>query len=144
MLELPITIQLSRIWAKLLCAMSTLEVLQTCPSQRNALMSSLGVSDDTSSSMIKFETHGIQPRFPYYMSLLIHVECLNNTIMRTVIDEGVFASVMPLACWKGLISPTLSQSMNMLTGFDGRSFRPHSILPSLEVQLGGKDRGRGG
>ena len=26
----------------------------------------------------------------------------------------------------------------MLTAFDGRSFRPHDILPSLKVHLGGK------
>ena len=26
----------------------------------------------------------------------------------------------------------------MLTAFNGRSFQPHGILPSLEVQLGGK------
>ena len=55
-----------------------------------------------------------------------------------VIDEGAAASVMSLACWKGLVFPTLSKSVNMLTAFDGRSFRPHGILPSLEVQLGGK------
>ena len=88
--------------------------------------------------MIKFETMGVHPRFPYYISLLIHVECLNNTIMCTVIDEGVVASVMSLSCWKGLGSPVLSQSSNMLITFDGRSFRSHEILPSLEVQLGGK------
>ena len=58
--------------------------------------------------------------------------------MHTVIDEGPTASMMSLSCWKGLGSPTLSQSANMLTGFDGRSFWPHAILPSLEVQLGGK------
>ena len=58
--------------------------------------------------------------------------------MRTVIDEGATASVMSLACWKGLGSPTLSQSSNMLTAFDGRSFQPHRIHPFLEVQLGGK------
>ena len=103
-----------------------------------ALLFALGVSDDTSSSMIKVETHGIQARFPYCVSLLIHVECLNNTIMRTIIDEGAAASVMSLACWKGLGSPTLSKYVNMLTDFDGISFRPHGILPSLEVQLGGK------
>ena len=97
-------------------------------------MSALGVGDDSSPSMIKFETHGIQPCFPYYVSLLIHIECLNNTIMRTVIDEGVVASVISLACWKGLGSPTLSKSVNMLIAFDGRSFRSHGILPSPEVQ----------
>ena len=118
--------------------MYTLEVLQTCPSQRKALLSTLGVGDDSSPSVIKFETHGIHPRLSYCVSLLIHVKCLNNTIMRTVIDEGVATSVMSLTCWKGLGSPTLSQSANMLMAFDGRSFRPHGILPSLEIQLGGK------
>ena len=101
-------------------------------------MSTLGVGDDISPSMIKFETHGIQPRFPYYVSLLIHVECLNYTIKRTVIDEGVAASMMSSACWKGIGSPTLSKYVNILTTFDGISFRLHGILPSLEVQLGGK------
>ena len=80
--------------------MSALEVLQNCPLQRKALLSTLGVNDDDSSSMIKFETAGLQPRFPYYVSLLIHVECLNMTIERTVIDEGAAASVMSLSCWK--------------------------------------------
>ena len=81
---------------------------------------------------------GVQPCLPYYMSLLIHVEFLNNTIMCTVINEGATASIMYLSCWKGLGFPTLSQSANMLTSFDGQSFQPHGILPSLEVQLGGK------
>ena len=81
---------------------------------------------------------GMQPHFPYYISLLIHVECLNMTIKCTVIDEGVAASVMSLSCWKGLGSPKLSQSVTILTAFDGRSFRPHEIIPSLNVQLGGK------
>ena len=94
-------------------------MLQTCPLQRNALLSSLGFGDDSSPSMIKFETHRIHPCFPYYVSLLIHVECLNNTIMCTVIDEGVVTSMMSLACWKGLVSPTLSKFVNMFTVFDG-------------------------
>ena len=58
--------------------------------------------------------------------------------MCIVIDEGDDTSVMSLSCWKGLGSPTLSQTANMLTTFDGRLFQPHGILPSLEVQLGGK------
>ena len=111
--------------------MSALEVLQSCPSQRKALLSALGVNDDDSSSMIKFETAGHQPHLPYYVSLLVHVECLGMTVKRTVIDEGAAASVMSLACWKGLGSPELSKSATMLTTFDGRSFRPHDILPSL-------------
>ena len=118
--------------------MSALEVFQSCLLQRKALLSSLGVNDDNSSSIIKFETVGLQPRLPYYMSLLIHVECLNKTVKCTVIDEGVAASMMSLACWKGLGFPELSKYATMLTVFDGRSFRPHRILPSLKVRLGGK------
>ena len=72
------------------------------------------------------------------MSLLIHVECLNMIVNCTVIDEGANASMMSLSCWKGLGSHELSQSATMLTNFDGRSFQPYGILPSLEVQLGWK------
>ena len=78
--------------------MSSLEVLQTCPPQRKALLFALGVSYDSSSSIIKFETMRVQTRLPYYVSLLIHVECLKNTIMRIFIDESVSASMMSLAC----------------------------------------------
>ena len=88
--------------------------------------------------MIKFEIAGLQPHLPYYVSLLIHIECLNMTIKRTVIDEGAAASVMSLSCWKGLGSPKLSKSATMLTAFNGISFRPHNILPSLKFCLGGK------
>ena len=41
------------------CAMYTLEVLQHCPPQRKSLLYALGVNDDNSSSIIKFETMGI-------------------------------------------------------------------------------------
>ena len=113
--------------------MSTLEVIHSCPSQRKSLLPALGVSDDNSSTMIKFETMGVKTHFPYYVSLLIHVECLNMNIKCTVVDEGVAASVMSFSCWKGLGSPKLSQFATMLTAFDGRSFRPHGIIPSLKV-----------
>ena len=113
--------------------MSALEVLEISPSQRKVFLSSLGVNDDDSSSVIKFETIGLQTRFPYYVFLLVHVECLNLIIKRTVIDEGAVASVMSLSCWKGLGSPELSKSVTMLTTFNGRSFRLHRILPSLKV-----------
>ena len=118
--------------------MSALEVLQSFPLQRKVFLSALGVNDDNSSSMIKFEIVGLQPYLPYYVSLLIHVQCLNMTVKHIVIEEGVAASVMYLSCWKGLGSPELSKSGTMLTAFDGRSFRPHRILPSLKVHLGGK------
>ena len=58
------------------------------------MLAALGVDGDNSSFVIKFETMGIQPCLPYYVSLLIHVECLNMTVKHTVIDEGAAASVM--------------------------------------------------
>ena len=91
--------------------MSALEVLQSCPSQRKYFLSALGVNDDNSSFIIKFETMGLQPHFPYYVSLLIHVECLNMTVKCTVIDEGVVASMMYLSCWRCLGSLELSKSL---------------------------------
>jgi hypothetical protein len=45
---------------------------------------------------------------------------------------------MLLACWKAIGQPILSPSLSLLTAFDGRSFRPHGIIPSFPVQLGGK------
>ena len=87
--------------------MYALEVIQGCPLQMKAFLSALGVNDDDSSSVIKFETAGLQPRLPYYVSLLIHVECLNMTVKRTMIDEGTAATMMSLSCWKGLGSPEL-------------------------------------
>ena len=102
--------------------MSALEVLHTCPSQRKSLLSALRLADGSSPSVIRFESHGVQPCFPYYVSLLVHVEFLNNTIKRIVIDEGIAASMMFLSCWKGLGSIALSKSGNMLTVFDGLLF----------------------
>ena len=55
-----------------------------------------------------------------------------------MIGDGDVTFVMYLSCWKGLGSPTLSKSGNILTMLDGISFWPHYILPSLKVQLGGK------
>ena len=118
--------------------MSTLEVLQSCPSQRKDLLSSLGVNDDNSSSVIKFETTGLHPCLHSYVSLLIHAECLNMIVKRTMTDKGTATFVMSLSCWKGLGSHELSKSVTMLTVFDGRSFRLHRILPSLKFHLGGK------
>ena len=103
-----------------------------------ALLIALQVVDPNPSTIVRFETHKVQPHFPYHVDFLVHVECLNNTIKCTFIDEGVVASVMSLTCWKGLGSPMLSKSMTMLIAFNGCSFWLHGVLPSLQVELGGK------
>jgi hypothetical protein len=120
------------------CVMLALEVLQTCPSQRNALLSVLGDLDPSGSKVIKFDVIDVKNHLTYHVEFQIHVGCLKYTIKRVVVYEGVATCVMSLICWKSLNSLTLSQSLTMFTAFDGHSFHPHSILPSFMVQLGGK------
>jgi hypothetical protein len=57
---------------------------------------------------------------------------------RTFFDEGASTCMMSLACWKAIGQHGLSLSPMFLTRFDGRSFRPHGIIPSFLVQLGGE------
>jgi hypothetical protein len=113
-------------------------VLQTCPSQRNALLSTLVSLDLCGLKVINFDITDVRPRLPYHVAFQIYVEYTQITIKCTIIDEGAAICMMSLTCWKSIGSPTLSQSMTMLTTFDGSSFRPHIILPSLLVYLGGK------
>jgi hypothetical protein len=98
----------------------------------------LGSLDPCGSKVINFDVMDVNPHFPYHVAFQIHVDYTKYTIKGTVIDEGVATCVMSLTCWKAIGSPTLSQSMTMLTTFDGHSFRPHRILPAFMVQLGGK------
>jgi len=78
--------------------MSSLEVLQMCPSQRNALLSVLGALDPCGSKVTNFDVTDIKPRLPYHMAFQIYVEYMNVTIKRPIIDEGALTSVMSLAC----------------------------------------------
>jgi hypothetical protein len=100
------------------CAMSALEVLQMCPSQRNTLLYVLGDLDSCGSKVIKFDITDVKPRLSYHVAFQIHVEYMKITIKRIVIDEGVATCMMSLTCWKSIGSLALSQSMTMSTAFD--------------------------
>jgi hypothetical protein len=102
------------------------------------LLSTLGYLDLCGFKVIKFDVTDVRPPLPYHMSFQIYVEYTKHTIKRTIIDEGVATFVMSLIYWKAIGSPTLSQSVTMLTDFDGHSLRIHEIIPSFLVQLGGK------
>jgi hypothetical protein len=124
------------------CAMSTLEVLQSFPAQRKALLTALGSIETCNSGTIMLDTTDLKPRLPYHVTFQIVVAHPTKTftwnIFRTVVDEGASTCVMLLACWKAIGQPELSPSPTLLTAFDGRSFRPHGIIPSFPMQLGGK------
>jgi hypothetical protein len=124
------------------CAMSSLEVLQRFPTQRKALLTSLGSTETCNLGIIMLDTTDLKPRLPYHVEFHIVVahptKIFTHNIFRTVVDEGASTCVMSLACWKAIGQPSLSPSPTLLTTFDGHSFRPHGIIPSFPVQLGGK------
>jgi hypothetical protein len=124
------------------CAMSALEVLQSCPAQRKALLTALGSTETCNLGTIMLDTTDLKPRLPYHVTFQIVVahptKTFTRNIFRTVVDEGASTCVMSLACWKAIGQPELSLSPTLLTAFDGHSFRPHGIIPSFPVQLGGK------
>ena len=76
--------------------MSTLEVLQSCPSQRDALLAALG-SMDSSSLMAKFNLFDVKIRLPYHVALSIDVIHGKKTIGREVIEKGASTCVMSLS-----------------------------------------------
>ena len=53
-------------------------------------------------------------------------------------DEGASTYVMSLSCWQGLGSLEIVPSQSMLKSFYGHVFKPHGIVPSFPVTLGGK------
>jgi hypothetical protein len=124
------------------CAMSALEVLQSCPTQRKALLTALGSVETCNLGTIMLDTNDLKPRLPYHVAFQIVVahptKNFTRNIFCTVVDKGASTCVMSLACWKAIGQPELSPSPTLLTTFDSHSFRPHGIIPSFPVQLGGK------
>ena len=65
--------------AQIPCAMSALEVLQSYPAQRNALLAALG-SMDSSSLLEKFNLSDVKICLPYHVALSIDVVHGGKTI----------------------------------------------------------------
>jgi hypothetical protein len=119
-------------------AMSSLEVLQSCPAQRRALLKAIGGIDPTDMNLIVFDLEDHIPRLPPQLAFHIQVVVTDKNIFRTVIDEGASTCVMSLACWKAIDSPPLNESQNTLKAFNGSGFKPYNVLPSFPVTLEGK------
>jgi hypothetical protein len=80
------------------CSMSTLEVLQSCPSQMKALLSTIGRIDPSKSNIIYFDIEHSELHLSHQLALQITIGCLNKKIFRTVIDEGAVTFIMSLLC----------------------------------------------
>jgi hypothetical protein len=84
------------------CAMSTLEVLQSYPSQRKSLLIDLGSTETCNPGTIMLDTTDLKPCLPYHVAFQIVVAYPTKTftwnIFRTVVDEDALTCVMSLAC----------------------------------------------
>ena len=88
--------------AQIPCAMSSLEVLQSCPTQRDALLAALG-NMESSSLMAKFHLSNVKIFLPYHVALSLDVIHGGKTIGRVVVDEG--ASTCAYYFRREVISP---------------------------------------
>lgn len=55
-----------------------------------------------------------------------------------MIDEGEETCIMSMSGWKYLGSPPFITSQTLLKEFDGHTIKPHGIITTLLVELGGK------
>lgn len=92
------------------CAMLALEVLQSCPARRKALLSAIDGLDPTESSLITFDTEHSTPRLSHQLTFQIQVIVMDKPIHRIVVDEGVATSIMSISYWKALGSLPITPS----------------------------------
>ena len=120
------------------CAMSTLEVLQSCPTWHKNLLTALGALDPDNTNLIHFNVKNYKSILPHKLTFQIIMKVVGKKVFRTVLDEGASTSVLSLSCWKTIGSLELVTSPMTLKSFDGWGFWPHSIITSLSIDLGGK------
>ena len=116
--------------------MSTLEVLQTCPTQRKNFVTALGAMDPENSNIITFKLDDFKRRLSHQLAFHIATKIDGNTIRRTVLDEGSSTLVMSLSCWRAIGSPEINHLPSTLKDFYGHGFQPYGLLPVIHVQLG--------
>jgi hypothetical protein len=119
-------------------AMSVLEVLQTCPTQRKSLLSALGAVDPADTRLITFDLDNSEPRLPAAVAIQVPVKIRNITVHRCIIDEGASTCIMSKTVWQKLGSPELTPSPITLRAYDGRPSSPEGLLQNVPVELGGK------
>lgn len=72
------------------------------------------------------------------MAFQIKSTYLKTNIFRIVIDEGASTCLMSMSCWKAIGLPSAVPSPTLLTAFYGHSHRPHEIIPTFPICVGGK------
>ena len=118
--------------------MSTLEVLQTCPTQQKNLLLVLGAMDLENNNIISFKLDAFKSRLSHQLDFQLSMKSIGKIIRCTILDEGASTSVKYLSCWRAIGSPKINRSPTTLKDFDGHGFQPYVLLPSLQVELGVK------
>ena len=59
-------------------------------------------------------------------------------ILRTIVDEGAYVSILSSTAWKYLGSPQLVPATDQMLAFNRRPTSPLGTLPYLPITLGGK------
>ena len=106
--------------AQSLAAISTLEVLQSCPKQQKALISALGAINPVVLNLMDFDLGKATPRLPSMVAFQIPVSVQNITIHQCIIDEGASTCIMSKKVWKKLGSLELKPLDITLRAYDGR------------------------
>ena len=117
--------------------MSTLEVLQSCPTQCKNLLTTLGAFDSDNTNLIHFNVENYKSRLPHQLTFYITSRVVGRKVHQIVLDEGASTSILSISCWRAIGSLELTKSPTALKAFDGRGFQPHGLLPTLLVELGG-------
>ena len=78
--------------------MSTLEVLQSCPTQRKNLLNALGDLDPENTNLIHFNVENYKSRIPHKLVFQIITKVVGKKVFRIVLDEGASTSVLSLSC----------------------------------------------
>ena len=76
--------------------MSTLEVLQSCPTQRKNLLTGLGALDPNNTNLIHFNVENYNPRLTHKLSFYIITKGVGKKVFRTVLDEGASTLVLSI------------------------------------------------
>jgi hypothetical protein len=119
-------------------AISVLEVLPTCPSQRKSLLSSLGAIDTADTQLITFDSDNGEPCLPAQVAFQIPVKIWNTTVYRCTIDEGASTCIMSKDIWQKIGSPEIVPSTITLQAYEGRPTSSKGLCQNVPIEIGGK------
>lgn len=118
--------------------MYMLEVLQTWPSQKKALLTTLGVIYPSYYHLMTFDIDQSTPKFPSSFVFQIPDTIKNMCIYCYAIHEGTSTCVISTKIWKDLVSPTLVPSNIPHRSYDGWAFQSQGLYQIFPISSIGK------